>query len=207
MTEIWVLFGVLGVGIVAARIYFSDRARVGRAITSAKRVDAARAPDRESVKIEGTLRYAEETVVAPFSGRVCAVYEVEVHERRGKGWRLVGRERFAKDFWVEDGSGRALVQAPVSQLRVVSDAHHRSGPWTDATPALEQLLGRLGQKSKGFFLNRTLRYREGVMQAGERVAVCGYARREGDGRIVIKERPPTPLIVSDDPAVLERPMQ
>jgi E3 ubiquitin ligase len=206
MTEIWILFAVVGVGIVAGRIYFSDRARVGRAIASAKRVDAAAAPDRQSVKIEGKLRYGEETVVAPFSGRVCAVYEVEVHERRGKHWRLVARERFAKDFWVEDESGRALVQAPVSQLRVVSDTHHRSGVWTDATPALEQFLVRIGQTSKGFFLNRTLRYREGVMEAGERVAVCGYARREGDGRVVIKERPPTPLIVSDDPAVLERPM-
>jgi len=203
MVGYWIFFGVVGVAIVAARLYFSDRARIGRAIAGARRVDAAACPDRKSVKIEGTLRYGDETVRAPFSGRTCAVYEVEVHERRGKHWRLVVRERFAKDFFVEDASGRALVRAPVTRVRVVQDAHARSGPWTDATPEQEKFLERFGQTPKGFLLKRTLRYREGVMEAGEKVAVCGYARREGGG-VVIAERMPTPLIVSDDPRVLER---
>ncbi|HWN70768.1 MAG TPA: hypothetical protein VNM90_24170, partial [Haliangium sp.] len=89
-------------------------------------------------------------------------------------------------------------------VALVKDAHFRSGLFQDATPALEQFLARHGRQSQGWLFNKNLRYREGVIEAGELVAVCGQGRREGAPapRLALVASPSMPLYVSDDMATM-----
>ena len=48
------------------------------------------------------------------------------------------------DFVLDDGTGRAIVEAEDAQVSVVMDAHFRSGAFNDATPQLESFLAKHG---------------------------------------------------------------
>lgn len=108
----------------------------------------------------------------------------------------------------DDGGGRAIIETGQSQFAVVRDANARSGTFHDATPELEQLLQSRGESSTGFLgLNKTLRYREGVIEEGERVAVLGRGRwikdASGKRQLVISKPAQTMVLVSDHPSTLK----
>ena len=67
-----------------------------------------------------------------------------------------------------------------STLLLHMDATTRSGTLDDATPVEESFLSRNGVASTGVWLNKTLRYIEGVIEPGERVAIVGRGVREPD---------------------------
>jgi len=174
------------------------------------------------VKICGRLRYVGEPRIAPLSGRRCGAWRVEVDEYRRSGksgsWHNVITELDAGEIELDDGTGRARVNALGAQLVIVKDAHYTSGTFNDASAVLERYLARHGHESTGFLgLNKGLRYKEGVLEEGEDVAVLGLARWEHDPsvdsrgargyrelprRLVIDTAPDGQLIVCDDPAVL-----
>lgn len=201
--------------------YFDEERRAKRALRSIPAMPIAEAPEGGVVKVCGTLRYAGEPIVAPLSGRSCAAFlvEVEEHQRSGKQsrWRTIITERNAVDFLVEGADGHALVRASGAQLVLVRDARFTSGVFNDATPELERYLARHGHHSTGLFgFNKAIRYKEGVLEEGEEVAVLGLARWEHDPDVAAagggyRERPRRlvldlsdqgQLLVSDDASVL-----
>jgi hypothetical protein len=115
-------------------------------------------------------------------------------------------------FAVDDGTGRAIVNPGQARVALVVDHSTSSGSFDDATGVEEGFLARHGMKSTGWFFNRTLRYREGAIEVGERVSVLGRGVREPDPDAVARvsgyrDLPPTrlriegasgiPLYVSD----------
>lgn len=173
--------GALGLG----SWYFSPRQRALRAIRSVPVVLVSEAVEGSIVRIVGALRPLAPLLTAPLSGRACAHYDVIVEEqvRSGKSshWRTIAHEHASRDFVVEDTSGRAIVQTAHFEATVELDHHQRSGFLNDASPELEALLARHGRSTTGLFgMNRTIRYREGVLEPGEEVAALGRARWEDD---------------------------
>lgn len=170
-------------------------------------------PENTRGRVHGTLRQLEEApLVAPLSGRPCAYYEAVVEENTTKGWRTRVRESQGQDFLVEDDAGTARVIMRDARVNLVDDAHFVSGILAEPTPTLEAFLHRNGERSTGWFFNKNLRYREGVLEAGELVSVLGHGSREPDPdpraamggyresamRLVLSARPDTPLQISDD---------
>jgi hypothetical protein len=104
-----------------------------------------------------------------------------------------------------------------AEVAVVKDSHRASGTFNDATPELEAFLAQHGHSSKGWLFNKRLRYKEGVLAAGEIVAVCGSGTREPNPdpsaatggyreqamRLVLSGNHQAPLYVTDDPSVLK----
>jgi hypothetical protein len=182
-----------GLAAVIAWMYFGERGRVRRRLKKELRVDIADATDGP-VKIAGKLRTIDEPQRAPLSGRPCALYEVIVTELprdSEEGRRVIIRDRVAKDFLLDDGTGTALVRASVVQteldLAIQYDRLAMTGvlfgvSTVEADPAaLEAYLAQHGQKATRFLGGaRELEYMEGVFEAGELIAVHGEARREDD---------------------------
>lgn len=165
--------------------WLSPRQRTLRALRAAPRVRVVDARAGELVRIVGRLRPRATPLIAPLSGRACASYDLQVDVRRKSGksshWSQLFHERASCDFAVEDESGIALVETSSFECAIVLDHHRTSGTFDDATPDLERLLARHGQSSTDLFgFNRGLRYREGLLEAGEEVAVLGRARWEDD---------------------------
>jgi hypothetical protein len=215
------VIGVAAFGTVLALVlYFSRDARIKRAIRNATLATTQGFQDRTIGKIHGTLRYLDEPLKAPLSGRLCAYYEVLVEEYRSNGksgsWHEIICERQSQDFLVEDETGMARVTMQGAEVAVVKDSHRASGTFKAATPDLEAFLARHGRSSKGWLFNKSLRYKEGVLAAGELVAVCGLGTREPDPdpraatggyrdqamRLVLSGNAEMPLYATDDPSVL-----
>jgi hypothetical protein len=168
------------VGIMAGAWWFSPHQRVLRAIRGVPRVPIPEAVEGSIVRIVGRVRGGDAVLSAPISGRPCAHYDVLVEEyvRRGKRghWRTVVHEIQSCDFTLEGDQGAALVRTTVLEGAVLRDHRRSSGFLNDASPSLDALLARHGRSSTGLFgMNRSLRYREGVLEPGEEVAVVGLA--------------------------------
>jgi len=209
-------FAIAG-GALFYRYYFNRDARVKRGLGKVPRGRLAGLVAGSVVKVVGRLDYVSEPVVAPLSQRRCAYYELTIEEwrRRGRGseWVPVVEQTSHRDFVVRDGKAAALVRASAAEIAVHKDEHDATGITKSPTPELAALLEQHGQSATGFFgVNRRLRFREGVLEAGEHVAVCGAARRYSGPSLATAGGPPIewvfepaaeiPLYVSDDPAAL-----
>lgn len=210
-------FSVLVVVLVALSYWFSEAAKIRRALRAAQKVPIAEARTREVVKITGRVRAPGQALRAPLSQRPCVYFETIVEEYRSSGksgrWVEIIRETDGMDFLLEDGTGKALVRAGEMKVLAVKDHERRSGTFNDATPDLEAFLARHGRSSTGWIFNKTLRYKEGVFEPGETVTVLGEARWEQDPdptsagtgyrdvpkRLVLGARPDGPLLASDQP--------
>lgn len=162
---------------------WSERARLKKALRSAPRVAIRELPEGTPARIVGTVA-AQATLRAPLTGRTCVAYVAQVEELVSSGktssWRGRIHEVRHVPFTVDDGTGRAIVDPGQAKLLVEMDSTTRSGTFDDATPVEEDFLRRHNMGSQGWFFNKTLRYLEGVIEPGERVAVLGRAVREPD---------------------------
>lgn len=214
-----VLLFVVVVGILVLSYWFSEAAKIRRALRGARKVAIVEAKEGEIVKLTGRVRPAGQTLRAPLSNRPCVFFEVTVEEYRSSGksgrWVQVIRESEGVDFLVEDGTGKALVRGDGMKVLAVKDHDRRSGTFNDATPDLEAFLARHGRKSTGWVFNKSLRYKEGAFEPGETVTVLGAVHWEQDPdpetagsgyrdvpkRLVLQPRPDGPILASDEPAL------
>ena len=176
--------------------------------------------DDELGKVVGRARGLDEVLNAPLTGRRCVYFiaTVEEHHSTGKSsyWKTIIRETRGVPFMLEDDSGRALVDATAARIAIDFDGKSQSGTFDDPTEAEKAFLARHGEKGEGWVFNRSLRYREAVIEAGETIAVLRAGTREPD-----PDAPPTeayrgdaptrlrltssrkyPLVISDDPSAV-----
>lgn len=188
-----------------------------RALKCNKRIAVAAIKDGSTVSICGRLAYAAPPLVAPLSGRRCAAWEVTVVQwvengEDAKRWEVVVSEQRSQDFYLDDGTGRALITARSPMMALHRDVRFTSGPSSQAAPELEAFLARHGL-SREYALGYELVWHEGVLEEGEQVAVLGAARLEADPdgvgtsyrdgalRVVVDEPDEDPLMLSDSRAV------
>jgi hypothetical protein len=205
MQDPTILIALLLVGVIAIlflSFYFSRRSRFLRALRKTPRSRIADVREGTLVKVQGRLEFAAQPLRAPLSGRSCAYYEAIVEERRKRGkssyWREIIRETAAEEFLLRDESGEALIDLVADNVLLTLDAHYSSGMFDNAGPNEERFLSKHGHSSTGWIFNRTLRYREGVLAGGETVVVCGVARKDHNGRWVLRRAQGQPLMVTDD---------
>ena len=216
---LFVLIGACFLIFAIGRWWYGERQVTRRALLAARRARIAEVGAGARVKLVGKLAYAGEPLCAPFSRRKCALYWVAVEDRhasRSEQWAEILQDRQMVSFWVEDESGRALVEADVMpHVAMVVDAHFDSGLLDDPEPHIRAWATDRGIETQGMLFNKTLRYRESVLEAGDTVAVLGEAHWERDPdpeaqhgyrerakRLVVRAPADGRLMLSDDPSTL-----
>jgi hypothetical protein len=209
-------------GSLAMRLAFTRERRIKRALKRVKPTAIRDAKDGKTVKLVGELVYAGHSIASPLSQRKCAYYSIVVKEYRGRGargghWREIVREERGIDFYLRDPSGMALVRIGGdgnALPALVQDHRVRTSPIVHNDADLERFLNERGRTVEGTFFRKNLRAYEGILEAGERVAVGGLARwmpdpdaaggnyRETPKRLVLEASESLPLFLSDDPAAL-----
>ncbi len=215
---------LVGVGAFAFYSYYnSESARTKRALRKTPRRTIADFSEREAGKVVGTLSYLGEPLRSPLTGRTCAYYEILVEKyHSGSGntsgsWHTMIKESQGQDFSLEDQSGYAIVNPVGASLAITIDSHTRSGTFDDPTDLERNFLNSHGRDGKAWVFNKKIRYKEGILEAGESVAVLGRGTKEPDPSGVQKqagyrEAPPMrlrfgssskrPLMISDDVGTL-----
>lgn len=175
-----VIVGV-GAGIIILSIFFNNKQRLLRNLKKTKAIPVNRAQENQYVKLIGKAKHVSEPLNAPLSGRPCVFYQILVERKGSKNsWHTVIKEIVADDFFIEAGDEMAIVKMkdsqPVRMVYLVKDHNEHSATFNDANETVEAYLKNHGKSSVGFLgLNKTMRYKEGIIEIDETIAVKGVA--------------------------------
>jgi len=173
-----VIIGAVILIVVFISFYFSKKAIIKRKLKKAIGKKISDFISGDIAKVVGKVEYVGEPLIAPLSGRRCAHYYVLVEEKVSSGksshWNTLIEEDVAGKFVIRDGRHCAHINNQNVKSYLVEDREFASGFGNDATPELERYLNAHGQKSEGVFgWNKTIRYKEGVLEEGELIAAVG----------------------------------
>ena len=203
--------------IISCRSYFSRKAVVKRKLKKAKKTLISLCKNEEIVKVVGRVEIVGEPLIAPLSGRKCAYYHVLVEEKQSHGksshWHTLIEEEITTKFILSEKTGTALIDTSHVKSYLVQDAHYESGFLQDAHNHLEHYLIKHGHASTGLLgFNKTIRYKEGILEEQEPVAVTGLGRwvdgkdKDLPGKykkvLIIQSYSGEPVYLSDDPDTL-----
>lgn len=198
--------------------YFSADQRTKRKMRSIPRRAIGEVMEGEVARVVGRVR-VDAPLTAPLSGRPCAYWRVVVEEKRRRGkhsyWQTLVDEEEGVDFFLLDDTGKAKVQVSYTTAVLHGDSRGGSGFLNEPTPELEAFLSSRGHSTQGWIFNKTIRFREGIAEPDETVAVVGAARWErdpdeaaaaGEGyreavmpkRLVLSAPSEGPLLLSDE---------
>lgn len=193
--------------------WFNKDNRLKRELKKAKGIRISDFKEGAYAKIVGKSMSTGETLIAPLSGRECVYYQITVEVERGDddgfSWEKLFTENKAIDFLVSQSGETAYIEAKNVTGFLVKDAKERSGVFNGATGKMKALLQRHGEKSKGFLgINKSLRYKEGIVEVGEAIAVMGkgnWTRAENNSKtpiLTLSGNHEQPLKISDHSSTL-----
>ena len=201
-------------GVSLSNYYFSKKAIVRRKLKKAAGKKITDCVSGEIAKVVGKVEFVGKPLIAPLSGRPCAYYCVLIEKGSGKNWETLIEEEVAGTFVIRNGKYCAHINCDNVTSYLVEDREYSSGFMEDATEVLEKYLRDHGQESEGFLgFNKTLRYKEGVLEQGELMAVVGRGEwknanevklPDSYGRVlVISSTDEEAVYLSDDPETVE----
>lgn len=134
------------------------------------------------VEINGAVE-ARSTLQAPFSGKPCAYWEVDIAAQQRTQWRIVHRNQSGHPFYLSDETGVALVYPHGSECRLHYGTEEQVAGlmlppcYAEYMNAHASVMGRLARIGM-------LRFRERVLETGQRVYVLGTAMPRSQARAV-----------------------
>lgn len=181
-TVLAAVFGGLSAYQYVLKPYFSRASQLTRELARYPRKSLAELPEGTLGRVVGKAVALDDTLEAPLSGRACLYYTSIVEVSAGKDWKEILREDRAVMFVLDDGSARAIVDP--SSCKVVLDFTQTgsSGTFDKPTEREKAFLDAHDTASThaGGLLNRSLRYREALIEVGGTVAIYGTTTREPD---------------------------
>lgn len=213
---------VFVVGLIVYGIIFSKKAIIRRALKNAPYKRIHEVQNGEKARVVGRVVYAGQVLQSPLSKRHCVAYHVEVQELRRSGksstWVTVINDEKRGDIVIHDGMGNALLDGQSVQTLMVQDANYNSGTFNDASPELEEYLRMHGRQSTGLLgFNKSIRYKEGILEQNELVAAVGVgtwnsARAKNlnltnDRILIMGPDEKGKLYVTDDPGLIKTEQQ
>jgi len=165
----------------------SARARARRVAERSPSKSVAEVREGELARVTGRLAFADQAILAPFSGRSCAHFEASVSSRHPRGYRRRASTQHTRDFFVRDDSGQIFIDTRRAIVDVVHDHHW----WSREMEAedrfeIEQWLYQNGPAwSRLVPVKEDLRYSEGALTEGEIVTVVGLATVARDATHVL----------------------
>jgi hypothetical protein len=180
-------------GVVYYAIQRHRDGRISRALRAVPSRPLTELKDGQVGKIIGTVEPDGELLQAPFSGRACTYYLAIIEQRAAGRWRELARKEGGQDFYLVNGSARALVRMQAATVAAVREAK-----------VLSTLLVEPPAELRAFLAGHTnLRYLERVIVPGGTVAVGGLVRWQPEQHAFLEASAQIPLFVSDDPAVID----
>ncbi|WP_066632274.1 hypothetical protein [Labilibacter marinus] len=164
--------------IIFGSIYFSKKAIIKRKLKKAtyKRISHFR--DGDTAKIVGKVELVDKALIAPLSNRECAHYHITVEQKKSSGknshWSTIIDESQTCNYVIREGEHYAFINSSHMKSYIVKDRDYSSGTFNDATEELEKYLNSKGHESENFLgLNKSIRYKEGILESNEEIAVLG----------------------------------
>ena len=196
--------------------YFSEKGVLERRLSKISAGNILTCKDGDVVKLAGRAMRYQKLLIAPLSKRKCVYYRIIVEKLGNKqNITLIDAEK-GVDFFLSDGSQKALVNTEMVSSYLIPDANYSSGFMKDATDELENYLKRHSESSVSFLgTNHSLRYYEAVIELDETIVVAGKAKWRTAIELGLPEESKpvlclrkinsdTRLLLSNDPEIINR---
>lgn len=122
-------------------------------------------------------------VFAPFSGKPCAYWQVDIAARHRRGWTVIHRNHSGNPFYLRDATGVVMVYPRGAELRIpFGTEEHCQGlmlPSCYADYMNDHVSGFTRVTRLGM-----LRFRERILEGGERLYVLGTATPRREERVI-----------------------
>jgi hypothetical protein len=144
-------------------------------------------------EIAGRITKGKSTLKAPMSGKRCVYYSFVVTEGSGgqEHERVLIRDEKRIRCSIYDGTGSADIDLNRVKLLLDNERHETSGILNSASSELEATLKKYKKTSKGWVFNKSLKYKETVLEVGDEIYALGpvtvnkgIRRFKGHGLIV-----------------------
>lgn len=180
------LIGVTGLGVatVLKRLGSEDK-KLRHWMKSTRRSTIAEAPEGVVVRLVGTVTLLDgKSVEAVLSGRRCAFYEAMLETMSDDFtldvWKVGARETGGVAFAIDDGTALAVVDPDLARVTLHKDVLGQAGSLVEPNEREAAFLKRHARAEDGWMVKRLHRWREGILEEGERIAVVGVVMREAD---------------------------
>lgn len=212
-------FGLIITVVIILRFYYSRKAVVKRKLKKAAGMKISAFLSGDIAKVVGNVEFVGEPLIAPLSGRRCAYYYVLVEQLVSSGksshWTKIIEEEVGGTFVIRDGRYRAHINSDSTlKTYIVQDEEYESGFRNDPTETLENFLRAHDIESETMLgFNKKIRYKEGVLEEGECMAVIGRGEWKNAREVnlpdtfskilVLSSTDEEPIYLSDDPDTVE----
>jgi hypothetical protein len=127
----------------------------------------------------GAIR-ADRRLESPLSRKPCVWWRLLMEQRQRNRWETVLDHHEGVDAWLDDGGGRVRLEPAKAQVVVSSPQRGRSGIFGVPSAELDELLQRIAAPEAPM-VGPYLRFREEVLEDGDRVSAVGGVRKADDG--------------------------
>lgn len=182
LTALGIVAAVAGSAAIAAGRKLLERRRARRALREKPALDAS-SPDGTEVRVTGVVRFTDEVLEAPLSGRACVVYRARIYFHRG----IANRARAPHEllhmvpFALERDDGTRVT---IEGKHVLLDLDPIKKLPTDESRR-HQLGFTLGMSPRDL---RGASYEEVVVEDGARVAIGGLMMKDAAEAPPMEER-------------------
>lgn len=181
--------------------YFWGRKKFIRTFKEVEKSNLVNCNDNEVIRIQGTLIVLGDSLIAPFSGKRCAVYETRAlceenvvtskatgsHVESKTIWETIKVVKEVSDFLIKCGEQYALVRVKEGQVKIHEDILHddssykkdRGGFLTEhENEKRKNALEKMGLSPRNYVgvYAANIKFEEGILEPDEQVAVLGKGK-------------------------------
>ena len=166
------------VGFSIYYFFYSEKAKIKRKFKKTQHKKISEFKDGDVAKFTGIIESIDEPLISPLSRRKCTHYNVLVEQEVSSGksshWKKLIARQDSNTFIIRGANGCAFIEGGKMKRHIVVDREFSSGFMNDPKIHLKEYLEQHGHKNENFIgMNKTIRYKEGILELGEKVAVLG----------------------------------
>jgi len=167
-----------GIGFLIIGFYFFRKKRLIENIPTSP----IRSLAMGQVEITGQVKCWENTfLISPFSQKDTVYYQYAIDELRSSGknshWVTIKQDTQCVHFLLRDNTGAVLVSPKQAKIDIPKSFEYQSDWRQDPPASIQRFLKRNNISFEGplFGLNKTMRYREKIIQPGDQLYILGAA--------------------------------
>lgn len=163
-------------------------------------------------RVSGKLVAMGEPLISPFGAEPCLMYDFRVEEKRTRSskngtrtyWVTVIKDVRKAPVLLEDATTVLELDWDRANFSVAQDYTTRSGMFDQAGAHEVEVLARYGKKSRNWLFEKTLRYTESFLKAGETVHVLADVQDVAGAKRLTKGQGFPMLITDQEPEKLSQ---
>ncbi|WP_346881858.1 hypothetical protein [uncultured Algibacter sp.] len=159
-------------------LFFAKSSVILRTLKKATLRRVFNVKNNEYVKLTGNAKHIYEPLVAPFSGKPCVYYAIEISSRIGKkSYKILDQEKF-QDFFLDDDGHIAIIKPTSSSNKSHAIQNFRTSSNKELSQRIKAFMSEVfpdhDMDSKDS--ESMLYFRENIIATNDMVAVMGIAQ-------------------------------